>query len=232
LQLLHRAVVDGLDIVYARPWGRVHRSVFRDLCSRWLKRAVSLVVGTAQVQAFNSFRLVRGSIARAAASVSSHDSYLDVVLCWFSTTYGTVPLPLHDGRATTAGSGYTVIGLFSHARRLLVSSQTRWLRLGAGFGFLSLAVSAVLFLVILLWKLIDPESIVVRGWSSLFLAITFFGGLGSFLLGVVLEYLSTLILHTQGKPTFFAVDRSGDADLKAYLSGGDADAAASPPTGH
>jgi hypothetical protein len=46
------------------------------------------------------------------------------------------------------------------------------------------------------------------------ITISFFGGLTAFLIGVVLEYMSTLVQHTLGKPTFFVVDRSKDILLK------------------
>ena len=45
----------------------------------------------------------------------------------------------------------------------------------------------------------------------------FFGGLTAFLLGVMLEYTSTLVQHTLGKPTFFVVARGKDELLLPFL---------------
>jgi hypothetical protein len=47
----------------------------------------------------------------------------------------------------------------------------------------------------------------------------FFGGIISLLLVVILEYLMNVVLHLQGKPTFFAVDRSSDRVLAAWFDG-------------
>ena len=77
-------------------------------------------------------------------------------------------------------------------------------------------------------KIISPESIDVQGWLSLFLTVLFFGGLTACLLGVLLEYMSTLVLHSQGKPPFFVVDRRKDSVLREYFSQETSDASVSP----
>jgi hypothetical protein len=57
-------------------------------------------------------------------------------------------------------------------------------------------------------------------------AIMFIGGISLFLLGIVLEYVSIVLLHTQGKPVFFVIDRGMDAPLRAYFEAhGNADPA-------
>ena len=58
----------------------------------------------------------------------------------------------------------------------------------------------------------------VRGWSSLILAVVFCSGFIIFLLGIVLEYLALLVLHAHGKPIFFIADRRSDAILVDYFA--------------
>jgi hypothetical protein len=48
------------------------------------------------IRDFSSFRLLRGSIARAASGVCSHETYFDVALCWFTSRIDAVLLPLQD----------------------------------------------------------------------------------------------------------------------------------------
>lgn len=38
-----------------------------------------------------------------------------------------------------------------------------------------------------------------------------------FLLSLILEYLGVILLHSQGKPTYFMVDRSQDQAILAAL---------------
>ncbi len=66
--------------MYARPIAGVHEAAVRDLNSRAFKRAVRWLTDNPHLSSFNSVRLIRGPIARAAASVCSHDTDVDIVL--------------------------------------------------------------------------------------------------------------------------------------------------------
>jgi glycosyltransferase involved in cell wall biosynthesis len=223
LPLLLHAVARGQDVVYATAEGAVHRSLFRNASSRLYKRLVSWLAGNASIRKFSSYRLMRGGIARAAAAMATHDTYFDVVLTWFTNRLDALSLPLVDVRSLAAGqSGYSFGSLIRHARRMLISSEIKLLRFGALAGLIALIASVVLAGVTLVLKVVSPELIQVRGWASLILAISFFGGLTSFLIGIVLELMSTLLLHAQGKPTFFVIDRSKDRLLQALVDRGGA----------
>jgi glycosyltransferase involved in cell wall biosynthesis len=217
-QLLVEAVVQRQDLMYAAAEGGSHGSYFRDLSSRLCKGAVARLTGNPHVRKFSSFRMMRGSIARAAAAVSTRTTYLDVALCWFTNRIGALPLPLRDARYIfQRRSGYTLGGLLRHARRLLLSSEIKLLRLGASIGLLALVLSVGLSLLTLVQKLEFPQMISVPGWTSLFLAILFFGGLLSLLVGIALEYMGKMFMHLMGRPTFFVIDRSKDQIILQYL---------------
>jgi glycosyltransferase involved in cell wall biosynthesis len=210
IPLLARAVAAHRDVVYANATN-VHRSWFRNASSRIYKALIARLAGNPQVRKFNSFRMLRGSIARGAAAVAGPDSYFDIVLCWFTDRFDMLPLPLVDIRSKVRGaSGYNLHTLLRHARRMLISSQVQPLRVGALVGTLALATSILLGGVTLVLKLLYPERIDIPGWTSLMLVASFFGGLISMLLGVDLEYMATMVVQVQGKPTFFVVDRSKD----------------------
>lgn len=211
LPMVLHAAAHHDDIVYANAPTAVHRSMFRNVSSRFYKLVMSWLAGNPSIRKFSSFRVIRGSIARAAASVSTHDSYFDVVVTWFTNRIASLDFPLVDIRSVQAGaSGYGWRPLLRHARRMLVSSEIKLVRLGGVIGVLALLLSIVLAVATLILKVFYPEQIEVRGWASLFLALTFFGGLISLLVGIVLEYLTILLIHVEGKPAFFVVDRSKD----------------------
>src|SRR5262245_49092232 len=122
--LLQHAIREAADVVYAKPTGPVHGSWWRDLGSIGFKRLMSLLTGDPHVRDFNSFRVMRGGIARASASVCAHDPYFDVALTWFTSRIGTLPLEMRDRRyAAEKKSGYALGSLGRHAGRLLASSR-------------------------------------------------------------------------------------------------------------
>lgn len=218
--LLREAAAERLDIVYAQPGQSVHGSRGRDISSSVFKRIMALLSGNPDVRVFNSFRLIRGSVARAAASVCGPDTYLDFALSWFSNRVGTVRLDLRDRRFIQSGeSGYDFKKLLSHARKMLMSSGARVLRLAAALGLGAMALATAVAGVVVAHHFIAEPSSLVRGWASLLVAILFTGGLAIFLIGVALEYLALLSLNTQGKPAFFSIDRASDRIIDRYFRG-------------
>jgi glycosyltransferase involved in cell wall biosynthesis len=69
--LFKKQALAGADLVYAQPLATVHGNSWRDLSSRTVKSILAKITTTPQMKLFNSFRLIRGSIGRAAASSSS-----------------------------------------------------------------------------------------------------------------------------------------------------------------
>lgn len=220
IPLLVRAVEARSDVIYARPLRGVHSSLFRDASSRLYKRLVGWLTGNPRVAEFNSFRMLRGSVARAAAAVSTHETYFDIALGWFTNRVGSVPMELHDVRGDHAHhSGYSLGSLVAHARRLLISSDVKLLRAGATVGLGALLTSFFASLYALGLWVVQPElSQIARGWASLFLAVVFFGGLTALLGGIALEFISTILRLAQGQPTFFVVDRTKDRLLEAFVA--------------
>lgn len=219
IRMLEPAVKRRLDVVYARPLAAVHQSRLRDLGSVCLKRLLVLLTGNKNIRHFNSFRLLRGGVARSAASVCSHDTYYDIALTWFTNRMDSIIVPMKDQRFIQNGaSGYSIARLISHARRMIISSQTKILRLGALVGFVVMGVDLVFGLWIFFQNLFQTQSTVPRGWASLFIVSLFFGGLSISMLSIILEYLTGVVLHIQGKPTFFVVDRSSDPGAAQFFS--------------
>ncbi len=216
--LLEHAVAQSCDVVYAQPIHPVHESPLRDMGSHLFKSLNSTLSGNPHVRQFNSYRVIRGNVARAAASVSSAETYYDIALCWFTNRIGQLPLVMKDRRfIEQRKSGYNLFGLLRHARRMLLSSKIDVLRLGAAIGFLALLGAVGMSAYVLICKLFFPEVIQAKGWTSLSLMVLFFGGLSSFMLGIALEYILTILMKTQGQPTFLVIDRNQDQVLKNWL---------------
>jgi hypothetical protein len=217
--MIRHATSTGYDIVYAKPVQNVHQAKTRDWTSRGFKSLLALLTGNRFVRDFNSFRLIRGQLARAASSVVGHETYFDVALSWYTKRIGVVPLSLKDERFIKTGkSAYTPRKLLSHARRLLISSQVKIVRLFGFFGLIIFLMSLMGFLWIFIAKATALNTYAPSGWSSLMVTILFFGGFITLLLAITLEYITTLVLTANGKPIFFSVDRATDAILARYFA--------------
>ena len=219
-QLLRHAISTGSDLVYANAEGAVHQSALRDWGSRGYKRLIQWVSGNPHIRIFNSFRLIRGDIARAAARSCGHDTYFDIALSWFTQRVSGFTMAMKDERFIATGrSGYRLSKLVSHARRMMMSSGAKSLRLGGLLGLVISFFAMFAALALTALQIWHPGFIEVRGWASTVVIVTFLCGTIMLLLGVVLEYLSLLVLYAHGKPLYFTIDRSKDSVLYASFEG-------------
>ncbi len=218
IPMLTTACTDSHDIVYAKGSSAIHRSFYRDAASKWVKKLLARLAGCPFLPLFNSFRLVRGSVARAAAAACATETYFDVALTWFTHSVGSLTVDMTDQRtAEGKASNYRFRSLVSHASRLVITSDLRLLRFGAKLGFLGTIVGILLVIAIAAKKLLFPESIPIQGWASTISVLILVNGLISLQCGVAMKYLSLVLQRTQGRPTFFVVDRSNDGALLQTL---------------
>lgn len=218
-QLLKKLIVANADVCYARPRTHVHGGSWRDRSSIWTKSILAKLANSPQIKEFNSFRLIRGSIARAAAGSSSSQTYLDIAISWFTDSYISVLINMEDQRYVVAkSSGYRLGGLIRHARHLLVSSSLDIASKGLFLGISAVFFATVIAVVVVIQKFYFPASIEPVGWASLVAIITFFCGIIIGLMCIAIEYLHVLVLNQLGKPTFFTVDRSTDHVLRKWLA--------------
>lgn len=216
--LLKECIMSQSDVIYARPRSWVHNSIYRDMSSRYYKKLISWLTSNPSVVQFNSYRLMRGSIARAAASVFNHDGYFDVVLTWYTNKIFSIETEMVDHRYVEIGqSGYSLRKLFTHARKLIMTSDAKTLRLAAYAGIFMLFICTMLMVYFLTVKTYFPQSIPVKGWTSLMLATLFTGGGILLVLSFIAEYIAILTKHVHGKPPFVIVDRSRDKILRDFF---------------
>ncbi|MDR9366510.1 MAG: glycosyltransferase [Balneolaceae bacterium] len=114
---------------------------------------LSKISGNKHVRKFNSFRLIRGNIARATAAVAINQTYFDVALTWFTNRIDTVKIPLEDSRYTKKrSSGYSLERLISHTKRLILSSDFKILRMGSLLGIFCCSYSRICCIIYRLFE--------------------------------------------------------------------------------
>lgn len=212
--LLKRACSEGADIVYALPRHSVHGGVYRDRLSRVAKFMIASLSGNQFVRSFNSFRLIRGDIARAASSICAQYTYFDVALTWFTERIVTVSLDMSDDRyKVQKQSGYGFSTIIQHAKRLILTSDFRILRFTNALSLLAFLSSVIYGVWVLYSRFFADQIVEVEGWTSLMIVILAFGSVSIFILGLIAEFLHMSMLQLQGKPSFFVVNRSSDPKL-------------------
>jgi glycosyltransferase involved in cell wall biosynthesis len=216
--MLYKAIINNLDVVYASSEVGTHNNYFRDNSSKLIKNIMIILTGNNKIKYFNSFRLIKGDIARSASSSCGHDTYFDISISWFTNSIDKIDFYMKDVRNDNKNkSGYSISKLFSHAIRLLLSSQIKLYRIFALLGFLVFLFGLTYSGLIFLNELLQPGKYGSRGWPSLIITTMFFGSISIILLSFVLEYISIIVMKAQGKPVYFVNYKIDNENLIEYL---------------
>jgi polyisoprenyl-phosphate glycosyltransferase len=201
--MLDAALGQAALLVYARPREPPPHGALRNLGSRMAKTLSAAVLGGRALGAFNSFRLMRGDVARGVAAYCGANVYLDVALSWVVPAARHCPVSLREERGRP--SGYSLRRLVSHFWQLVLTSGTRPLRLIAFLGVFAMCVAVTISTWVAWGRLV--HQVPVSGWASMMIIICFFSGLILFSLGVIAEYLGVAVSMAMGKPSYFIVTR-------------------------
>lgn len=188
---------EGFDVAYGTPERETH-GLMRNFCSVATKAILRHVLGVVVAREVSSFRAFKTNLREAFSDYGSPTVFLDVLLTWATTSFGTVPVP-HCDRAE-GESGYTLTKLLLHATNMVTSFSTVPLRFASLVGILTIVFGIVLLAVVLLmWML---GGIPVRGFTFLASMIVVFSGAQLLSLGILGEYLARMYLRSMGRPPY------------------------------
>ena len=187
---------EGYDVVYGSP-SKLPHSLWRNLFSRFTKRALAFVMGIKTVRDIGPFRAFRSDLRRSFATFQNPSVLLDVLLSWGTTRFATVKVdeaPRQEGQ-----SNYNFLKLFSLAMVVLTGYSTAPLRFTSLIGFLFTIFGLFVFFYVLGVYFIAGS---VPGFPFLASIVALFSGMQLFALGIIGEYLARVFDRSMEKPAY------------------------------
>jgi glycosyltransferase involved in cell wall biosynthesis len=187
---------EGYDVVYGSP-SKLPHSLWRNLFSRFTKRALAFVMGIRTVRDIGPFRAFRSDLRRSFATFQNPSVLLDVLLSWGTTRFATVKVdeaPRQEGQ-----SNYNFLKLFSLAMVVLTGYSTAPLRFTSLIGFLFTIFGLLIFLYVVGVYFIAGS---VPGFPFLASIVSLFSGMQLFALGIIGEYLARVFDRSMERPAY------------------------------
>jgi glycosyltransferase involved in cell wall biosynthesis len=194
-QLLTR-LVDGIDVVYARPKVEKHGAL-RALASRITRLALSMTMGRELSKNVSAFRVFRTPLREAFANYNSSFVAIDVLLTWATTRITAINVdfqPRYSGVST-----YSFRKLLRLALDMMTGFSTAPLQLASLIGFGCTLFGLAVFLYVSIRYFLEGS---VPGFPFLASIIAIFSGAQLFALGVIGEYLARMHFRTMNRPTY------------------------------
>jgi len=200
---------DGYQVVYGLRARRAGETTFK----RWTAKAFyRLINRLSEIEIpldVGDFRLLDRRVVDVLLAMPERDRFLRGMVSWIGFKQVAV---IYDRAPRRAGqSKYPVMKMLRFAVDSVISFSFVPLRLAIWVGFGAIAASFAGIVYALVIRLYTTDW--VRGWTSIFTAVLFLGGIQLITLGIVGEYVGRIYAEVKLRPLYVVRDRLGFASV-------------------
>jgi undecaprenyl-phosphate 4-deoxy-4-formamido-L-arabinose transferase len=192
-----RVIDEGTDVCYTCYRGRKH-AAWKILGSRFNDWVATLLLDKPKGLYLSSFKAMHRDVVAEIIKYDGPYAYLDGLILDVTRSIKAVEIQ-HQPRREGAGN-YNLRRSISLWLRMATSFSIFPLRVATVVGFSMTMLSLLFIAAIVVEKWLHPE--MPRGWSSLMATVLLVGGVQTFCVGMVGEYLGRAYLKINRKPQF------------------------------
>lgn len=198
-EMMQMALNGNYNIVYGMRRVRKGETFFKKITAKLYYRLLNFLSETELPVDTGDFRLVDRKVIDSFNKLGEKHKYIRGLMSWVG--FRQAPI-LYDRDPRFAGeTHYPFLKMISFATRGLLYFTKKPLRLATQLGFLSILVGLGLAVYVTASRYLYPDE-VVSGWSSLFIAMIFFGGVQLLTIGVLGAYLGNIFDEIKNRPEY------------------------------
>lgn len=194
---------EGYQVVYGvRPKRRGVNPMFR-LVAKLYYRIIGALSDTPIPRDTGDFRLVDKVVLNQLRLMNEENRYYRGMVAWVG--FRQIGYIYERDRRYAGESNFSFRRYVSFALNGLTSFTDKPLYFSVLFGFSITAISFLLAIYLVLYKLHYPEWS-IQGWTSMMTLAMFFGGVQLFSIGIVGIYIAKIYREVKGRPLFIVQD--------------------------
>ncbi len=197
LGAMREKMAEGYDVVYGQRRTRAGETWFKLATAKAFYRIINFLSEIDIPQDTGDFRLVSRRATDAFLSLPETNRFIRGMFAWVG--FRQIGL-LYDRDARQAGqTKFTLSKMMRFSLDAITSFSIRPLRLAGVFS--ALLIASALGLIV--WAfVVRAHGDTVRGWTSLIITVLFIGGVQTFILGIIGEYVGRLFLEMKRRPLY------------------------------
>ena len=197
IRLLIDKIVEGYDVVYAK-YPKFEKTAFRKFGS-YMNRvmAESMIDKPKGIQA-NSFYIMRKFVKDEIIRYEHSYPYIGGLV--FRATQNITEVEINHRNRAEGNSGYNLRKLLLLWLNGFTEFSIKPLRLASYIGILCSLVGFAIGIYSIIRRLLNPN--ILMGYSSLFAAITFIGGIIMMMMGMMGEYIGRIYISINCSPQY------------------------------
>lgn len=205
---LMRAIHGGADVCYTHYKGRKH-SWWKIIGSQFTNRIVGILMNKPHNLYLSSFKALRREVMLEVIKYDGPYAYLDGLILDVTRSIKTIDIN-HQPRFEGEGN-FNLRRSLSLWLKMATSFSVVPLRIATLLGFSLTLFSALVIGIVLIEKLLYPD--LPTGWTSLIATILFIGGVQTFCIGMLGEYLGRAYLKLNGKPQYVIREKTWEENV-------------------
>ncbi|MFI4918767.1 MAG: glycosyltransferase family 2 protein [Legionellales bacterium] len=188
----------GYDMVYAVRQDRSDESWLKQICAKTFYQFASKINRINIPANAGDFRLLDRKIVTALQKLPERNRFMKGLYSWVGFKQIAIPFAVQPRKkGTSQWSFYSLLDLAITGITSFTAFPLRMIALGG----IAVATAAILYA---LWIIINTFlfGIITPGWATTVTAISFFGGLQLFAIGVVGEYIGRVFDEVKHRPHY------------------------------
>ncbi|MFA9289260.1 MAG: glycosyltransferase family 2 protein [Weeksellaceae bacterium] len=194
----------GAKIVYAKRAKREVDSWFKRQTAQGFYEFINFLSDRPIPQNVGDYRLIDREVVDFLNTLPEHSPFLRGLVAW--TGYPESYVYFDRAKRHSGKTNYSLPKMMNFALDGITSLSPKPLRLASYMGFVTASFGFLGILYAIIGKLLLPIPW-VTGWTGLFVAIMFFGGVQLIAIGIIGEYLGKIYIETLNRPHFLIKEK-------------------------
>ncbi len=207
---------EGYDVVYGRRTERPGETAFKRATAAGFYRLLDRLSEVSIPLDTGDFRLMSRPVVEALKAMPERHRFLRGMVAWAG--FRQTALPYARAERAAGRSKYPLGRMLRLALDGILSFSARPLQIATGLGVLAAGLALLGILYALVLRLFTD--IWVEGWTLLFIAVLFLGGVQLVALGIIGEYVGRIYDEAKRRPLYLVRERIGfEAEAPAEAEG-------------
>lgn len=195
---------DGNDVVYGLRTNRKGESRFKLWTAKVFYRLINRMSETKMPFDAGDFRLLDRRVVQVINEMPERARFLRGMVSWAG--FRQVSLPYERAARHAGSSKYPLTKMVSFAMDGIISFSLVPLKIAIWTGFLAIWIAVAGIIIAIVDRFMGKN---LRGWTSLFVAVLFMGGVQLVSLGILGEYLGRIYTEVKRRPLYVVQERLG-----------------------
>lgn len=196
---------NGYDVAYGQRSDRVGETVFKRWTAAAFYRLINLLADVPIPLDTGDFRLIDRRVLDAMRQMPERDRFVRGMISWIG--FRQVAVPYRRKERYAGESKYPLFKSLKLALDGVLSFSLTPLRIATLIGFIAAGLALLGIVYALAMRIFT--NIWVPGWTALFIAVLFLGGVQLISLGIIGEYLGRIYGEAKRRPLYLVRDRGG-----------------------